>query len=142
MDLEVQSIEELVEGIAVPAGSKLYGVLPGDTVRVNATIEYRGPALSDTFYAAIGHHVVYFDEIWKGEAPVYFADSVGYVEYPLSADIEITEIGLFPWTPGWFDLYVKLKNRPGEGTPELSNVIEVLLKPDFRNFEIISYDKV
>ncbi len=60
----------------------------------------------------------------------------------MSADITITEIGLAPWTPGVFDLYVKLLENPGAGMPELSNVIEILLKPDFRNFAIASYEVV
>ena len=136
-------------GLAVPAGQKLYGVMPGDTVRVMAQVEYRGPDLDDDFYAAIGSRVVAFDELWdSGPVPVHFDASVDWVTYGLAADIPITEVAKFPWTPGWFDLYVKLLAHseiwhvPNVGKPELSNVIEVLLAPDFRYFEITEYVKV
>lgn len=140
----MRSIQELLQGISVgvPAGQLLPTVMIGDTVRVHASIDYRGSALSDTFYAAIGNRFVYFDEIWFGTSPVSFAESVDWRSYPMSADITITEIGLAPWTPGVFDLYVKLLKNPGAGMPELSNVIEILLKPDFRNFAIASYEVV
>lgn len=138
-------VEVVREGmvIAVPAGELLYGVVPGDTVRVSAAIDYRGPALDDNFYAAIGNQLVYFDEVWpSGLVPVHFDASVDLVSYLLTADIPITEIGIAPWTPGWFDLYVKINGHPGAGKPLLTNVIEVLLKPEFQNFGIVSYDVV
>jgi len=143
MGLEIQSIEELLGGIAVPAGQKLYGVIPGDTVRVTAIIAYRGPELGDHFYAAIGNRIIGFDEIWvSGLVPIHFDSSSDWETYTLTADIPITQVGIFPWTPGWFDLYVKINGHPEAGMPELSNVIEVLLEPDFQNFAIVSYDKV
>ncbi len=129
--------------ISVPAGQKLYGVMPGDTVRVSATIDYRGPAWDDYFYAAIGSKVVYFDEYWVRRVPVHFDSSVDWVTYQLTADILITEIANFPWTPGWFDLYVKLDVAEGKaGFPELSNVIEILLEAEFDKFAIVSYEVV
>lgn len=141
--------ELILRGIAVPAGQKLYGVLPGDTVKVSAIVDYHGPDLDDDFYAAIGSRVVAFDELWdSGPVPVHFDASVGWVTYDLIADIPITEVAKFPWTPGWFDLYVKLLGHseiwhiPNAGKPELSNVIEVLLAPDFRYFEITEYVKL
>lgn len=148
MDVINQS-EIVLRDLAVPAGQKLYGVMPGDTVMVSAIVDYRGPALDDDFYAAIGSRVVGFDELWdSGEVPVHFDSSVGWVTYDLTAAIPITEVAKFPWTPGWFDLYVKLLAHseiwhiPNAGMPELSNVIEVILKPEFQNFTIESYDKV
>ena len=141
----MRSLEQLLRGIsiAVPAGQKLYGVMPGDTVRVSASIDYRGPEWDDVFYAAIGSKVVFFDEYWVGTKPVHFDASADWVTYPLSADILITQIAKFPWTPGWFDLYVKLDEAQGKaGFPELSNVIEVLLAAEFQNFGIVSYEVV
>ncbi|GAJ11413.1 unnamed protein product [marine sediment metagenome] len=140
----MRSIPELLQGISVgvPAGQLLPSVMIGDTVRVHASIDYRGSALSDTFYAAIGNRFVYFDEIWYGTSSVKFVESADWRTYEMSADITITEIGLAPWTPGIFDLYVKLDGYPAAGKPELSNVIEILLKPDFRNFAIASYEVV
>lgn len=145
----INQAELILRGIAVLAGQKLYGVLPGDTVRVSASIDYRGPALDDDFYAAIGSRVVGFDELWdSGPVPIHFATSVDWITYELTADILITEVAKFPWTPGWFDLYVKLLAHsefwhvPNAGQPELSNVIEVLLAAEFQNFEITEYVKV
>lgn len=139
------SLEQLLQGIsiAVPAGQKLYGVMPGDTVRVSAAIDYRGPAWDDVFYAAIGSKFVVFDEYWVGTRPVHFNSSIDWVTYPLSADILITKIAKLPWTPGWMDLYVKLDIAQGKaGFPELSNVIEVLLAAEFQKFGIVSYEVV
>lgn len=142
-NLKINSIEQLLQGIGVAAlPGEILTVSVGDTVRVKATIDYRGPALSDTFYCAIGNRFVVFDEIWVGSVAVSFPQSYNFLPYELTVDIPITEIGLFPWTPGRFDLYVKLVNNPGAGMPELSNVIEVLLEPDFRNFAITSYEKL
>ena len=132
-----------LEGLGVPAGQKLYGVMPGVSVRVSASIDYRGPYWADYFYAAIGNRLVYFDEIWKGRVEVYFDASADWVTYPLTVDTPITPIGLAPWTPGWFDLYVKLDVAEGKaGMPELPNVIEVILEAEFLNFSIVSYDIV
>lgn len=145
MVLNINSVESLLQGVGVAAlpGEKLT-VAPGDIVRVRATIDYMGPRLDDMFYAAIGNRFVVFDEIWVpiAPSPVSFALSYDWVTYPLVVDIPITEIGLAPWTPGVFDLYVKLVNNPGAGMPELSNVIEVMLRPEFQNFAITGYEKV
>ncbi|MBA7690893.1 hypothetical protein ES703_99427 [subsurface metagenome] len=141
--ININSVEGLLQGIGVAAlpGERIT-VSIGDIVRVRAAIDYMGPRLDDTFYAAIGNRFIVFDEIWVGQTPVSFALSYDWVSYPLSVDIPITEIGLAPWTPGVFDLYVKLVNNPGAGMPELSNVIEVLLRAEFQNFAITGYEKV
>ena len=138
-----QQVEAILRGVSVgvlPGG--ILPVLPGDTIRVFAVIDYRGPALDDIFYAAIGHRVVGFDEIWTGEAPVHFDQSFDWVTYHLVALVPITEITVFPWTPGLFDLYVKLAGHPGAGMPVLSNVIEVLLEAEFQSFGIAGYEKI
>lgn len=143
MGLNINSIETLLQGIGVAAlpGERIT-VAPGDIVRVRASIDYMGPRLDDIFYAAIGNRFIVFDEIWVGESPVLFGLSYDWVTYLLRADIPITEIGVAPWTPGVFDLYVKLINNPGAGMPELSNVIEVLIRAQFQNFAITGYEKV
>lgn len=140
----VNQAEAIVRGISVAAlPGEILTAMPGDTVRVTAEIDYRGPALDDNFYAAIGNRVIGFDEIWtSGLVPIHFDQSFGWVTYTLVADVPITEVGLFPWTPGFFDLYVKLNGHPGAGMPELSNVIEVVLEAEFRAFTITRYDKV
>ena len=127
--------------IDVPAGQKLYAVMPGDKVRVKAQLQYRGAVWNDNFYAAIGSHVVVFDELWAGSIPVSFAQSTDWATYELTVDILITKVANFPWTPGWFDLYAKL-TKAGKLTPRLDNIIEVLLAPEFQNFTIVSYDRI
>jgi hypothetical protein len=134
-------VEAIMKGVGVSAGSKLYGVMPGDSVRVKATIQFRGPAYSDTFYAAIGNYAVAFDEIWVGSVAVNFQQSYDWVTYELTVDIPITKVANFPWTPGWFDIYAKL-TKAGVLTPRLDNMIEVLLAPEFQNFVLTDYSKV
>lgn len=139
----VQQAEAIIRGVGIAAlPGEILPAMPGDTVIVRAEIDYRGPALDDVFYAAIGNRFIVFDEIWKSETSVHFNQSFDWVRYPLVAQVPITEIGLFPWTPGYFDLYVKLVGHPGAGMPELANVIQVILEPDFQNFGIVSYDTV
>lgn len=154
--LQVVPIEKLLSGInvrlgalGVPAGQLLSGIMPGDTVRVIGTIQYRGPQYTDAFYAAIGVwrgitwpvDIGNFDEIWAASISVSFAASYDWVTYPLQVDIQITEVGLTPWTPGLFDLYSKLNNA-GIYTPRIDNKIEVILQSGYQSFSIVSYEKV
>ena len=133
----------------VSPGQKLYAVGVGDIVKVNASVKYKGPQLDDTFYAAIGIwrgvtwpiDIGYFDEIWHNESPVRFLASDDWDTYNLEVDIPITEVGLFPWTPGWFDLYAKIDGQ-GIYASRYHDVIEVLLKPQFQEFAVTSYDKI
>ncbi len=146
MNKVLNQAERILQGMefGVSAGSKLYGVMPGDKVRVTATIQYRGPAYSDTFYAAIGNWVVVFDEYWVGSIAVSFPQSTDWVTYTLTVDILITKVANYAWTPGWFDIYAKLV-KPGIGgllTPRLDNMIEIILAPEFQNFTIASYDRI
>ena len=147
LDLELLSTPELERlvgrfNVGVPAGQTLYGIAPGDKVRVTATINYKGPALSDSFYAAIGHRIIFFDEIWNNQAAFSWPKTSVLVTKTMVVDILITEIGVAPWTPGFFDLYCKIKGHLEAGLPEVSNKIEVLLESHFQNFSIVSYEKV
>lgn len=138
MALKINSIEQLMEGIGVAAlpGEKLT-VMIGDTVRVRATIDYRGPGLSDTFYGAIGNREFYgFDEVTHGSIPISLPSSIDWASFELAVDIPV------PNRDGLFDLYVKLIDHLEAGLPELSDVIEVIGIPEFRNFAIDSYEKV
>ncbi len=136
----------LSRAVPVLAPGKLYGIMPGDTVKVTATVDYRGPALDENFYTAMGNKsLVGFDEIWaSGSWPVHFGPDSTWKTYTMTANIAITQVGLFPWTPGWFDLYVKIGTGlvPRKMGPTLLDVIEVLLRSDFQNFNITSYEKV
>ncbi len=122
--------------IGVPAGDELT-VFKGDTVRVTATIDYRGPAQSVRLYAAIGNRGITFDEIWAGTAdPVALPESVDWVSHTLSVDVDV--IG---GPSGVFDLYVKILETGAPGMPELTNVIRVVGAAEFQSFAIAGYDK-
>jgi hypothetical protein len=138
---KVFTLEQLFQevGVGVAPGQKLQ-VAAGDTVRVTATIEYMGPALSDTFYAAIGTRgFAGFDEILKGQVAVNFAASLyAFTTYTLTVNIPITS-AISPGTN--YDLYVKLVNHTGAGMPEVDDVIDVVGAPTFQNFKITDYSK-
>lgn len=134
-------VEQLLQSLGVAAlpGEKLQ-VEVGDRVRVRATVDYKGPAISDTFYGAIGNRTWYgFDEIIAGSVPVSFYQSYDWTTYELVVDIPVTA-AISPGTD--YDLYVKLLDHPGAGMPEVDNVIDVLGVVEFRNFTIASYEKV
>ena len=127
-------------GVEVAPGQKLQ-VAAGDTVRVTATIEYKGPALSDTFRVAIGTRgFAGFDEILVGRVGVSLGPSLyAFTTYTLTVNIPITS-AISPGTN--YDLYVKLENNPGAGIPEVDDVIDVVGAPTFQNFKITDYSKV
>lgn len=136
--LKVNSIEALLQGIGVAAlpGEKLT-VMAGDTIRVRATIDYRGPNLYDTFYGAIGNREFYgFDEATYGSVPISLPGSIDWVTYELTVDIPV------PGRAGLFDLYTKIAGHLEAGLPEVSDVIEVVAVAEFQNFAINSYEKV
>ncbi|GAI70850.1 unnamed protein product, partial [marine sediment metagenome] len=59
--LRINTIESLLQGIAVPAGEKLT-VMVGDTVRVHLAVDYRGPAISGEIHVSYGSQNVLFNE--------------------------------------------------------------------------------
>lgn len=134
-------VEQLLQSLGVAAlpGEKLQ-VEVGDVVRVRATVDYKGPAISDTFYGAIGNRRwIVFDEIIHGSAPVSFYQSYDWTTYELVVDIPVTA-AISPGTD--YDLYVKLVGHLEAGLPEVDNVIDVLGVVEFRNLTIASYEKV
>ena len=141
MVLQINSIESLLQGIGIQAlpGEKLT-VMAGDTVRVRATIDYRGPAISDSFYGAIGKRgLISFDEIIYGSNPVSFPQSFDWVRYELTVDIPVTT-AISPGTN--YDLYVKLYQHEEAGYPEVDDVIDVMGIAEFQNFAITSYERL
>jgi len=124
-------------GVAAIPGEKLT-VFGGETVRVTAVVEYRGPAIQDRLYAAIGERGIVFDEIWANLGPlVNFAESSDWVSYTLTTDI-VTDTA-HPHAD--YDLMAKLAYRP-HIFQELYDCIDVVGVAEFRNFGITSYEKV
>jgi len=139
--LEVKSLETLMgeEGVAAVPGQKIQ-VMVGDKVRVRATLSYRGAALSDYFYGAIGMRgALYFDEILNAQVPISFPQCLNWTPFELTVDIPITS-AIAPKPD--YDLYVKIKGHLEAGLPEVDNCIDVIGAPEFQNFKIVSYEKV
>lgn len=113
-------------------------VVPGDTVRVYMTVDYRGPAMSGAVWTAIGVSGVWFDEMFTSRTPVSFGESYDFVPYEIICDVPIGD------RPGVYDMYAKIMEIPGPDifTPTYSDVIEVLSPAEFRGFDIERYEKV
>jgi len=92
---KVYTLERLLEEVEGPglevAPGQLLTVMPGDKVRVTATVDYMGGALSDVFYVAIGqrHPVTGFAEWWVAQVAISFAASTTWKTYALTADVQI-----------------------------------------------------
>ena len=136
--LEIQSIESLMSGVAAVPGQKLQ-LMIGDTLRIKATIQYRGAALNDYFYGAIGNkRLGVFDEIIYKQVAIQFALATTWVSYQLTVDIPLTS-AISSGTD--YDIYVKIKGHTEAGLPEVDNCIDILGAPEFQSFEITSYEK-
>ena len=110
--------------LEVPAGEELT-VSRGDTVRVTATIDHRGPATSVRLYAAIGDAdggiFGDWDEIWATTGPgVRLPESIDWTTHTLSVDVDV--IG---GKAGLWDVYVKILETGAPGMPEVIGVIRV-----------------
>ena len=135
------TIEQLIGeyGVAAVPGEKIQ-VKVGDKVRVTATLSYRGPALSDYFYGAIGNRgAVGFDEILYAQVAISFPQCTSWTAFSLTVDIPITS-AISVGTN--YDLYVKIKGHTEAGLPEVDNCIDVLAASEFKDFKIVSYEKV
>ena len=124
-------------GIAVSPGQKLE-VWRGDTVRMHVGFSYRGPAISVTLRCSIGQRGVgIFDEIANGRANLTLDQSLNYVPYTASADIDTSPIA--PDTN--YDIEAKIEEYP-ETLVSIDNVIDVLGAAEFQNFTITGYEKI
>jgi len=126
--------------IGVVAGEKIE-LTYGDTLRVNASFDYRGLAERVTLYGAIGEwHPFpegippFFDEILHDEASIDLPESLTFIPCEASVDIPITS-DISPDTD--YDLYVKIKEYPGVGMPRVENVIDIVGIPP--TFELIQH---
>ena len=140
MDLKINSIESLLQGISVPAGQKLE-VMVGDVVRVHMGVDYRGPAISGKVHVTYGRQDTWFNEDGnkQSDVNVSFDQSMDWVPYEIICDVPIGGS-----TGANYDLYAKIMGVPGPDifSPTLFNVLDVLGEAEFQNFEITSYEKV
>ena len=140
MGLKINTLERLLQGLAVPAGEKLT-VMVGDTVRVHLAVDYRGPAIDGEIHVSYGSQNAWFNEDGnkQNDIPVSFDQSMDWEPYEFACDIYI---GGSPGTN--YDLYAKIMGVPGPDifTPTLLNVLDVLGVAAFQNFGITSYEKV
>ena len=140
MGLRINTIESLLQGIAVPAGQKLT-VMVGDTVRVHLAGEYRGPTIDGDIHVSYGIQDTWFNEdgYKQADLPIHFYQSADWEPFTITVNVPIDG------SPGTnFDLYAKIMGVPGPDifSPTLLNVLDVLGAVEFRNFEITSYEKV
>ncbi|MBA7654705.1 hypothetical protein ES703_62588 [subsurface metagenome] len=138
--LRINGVESLLQGIAVPAGQKLT-VMVGDTVRVHLGVDYRGPAINGEIHVSYGIQNAWFNEDGnkQNDIPVSFDQSMDWVPYEIACDVYIGG------SPGEnYDLYAKIMGVPGPDilSPSLLNVLDVLGAAEFRDFSIVSYEKV
>lgn len=142
--LKINSIESLLQGIGVAAlpGEKLT-VMVGDTVIVYVGVEYRGPAIDGAIWVSYGRQDTWFNEDGSKQTlipvAVHFDQSMDWVPYEIAC---VVPIGGTPGTD--YDLYAKIMGVPGPDifSPSLLNVLDVLGAAEFRNFEIVSYEKI
>jgi hypothetical protein len=123
------------------------GVLPGqpieftygDRLHLGVSFDYRGHQMNVTLYGAIGTRgFAGFDEIIAAENPIPLPDSLlnfvpvtGSLEIPITADIDPGEK---------YDLYVKIKEYPKAGMPQVDDVITITgIPPTFKLLEETIY---
>lgn len=140
MGFRINTIESLLQGIAVPAGEKLT-VMVGDTVRVHLAVDYRGPDIDGEIHVSYGSQNAWFNEDGhkQNDIPVRFDQSMDFLSYEFACDVYIGG------SPGEnYDLYAKIMGVPGPDifSPTLFNVLDVLGAAEFADFEITSYEKV
>jgi hypothetical protein len=132
--------------IGVVAGEKVE-LTYGDTLCVNVSFDYRGLARTVTLYGAIGNWRRFpeykppgvwfppgFDEILHGEVSIDLPESIEFSPCKANVDIPITS-DISPGTD--YDLYVKIKEYPEAGMPEVDNVITITGIPP--TFELIQH---
>ncbi len=139
LSLYEQQVQSILGGLGVAPSGKLT-VVSGQKIRLTATLQYRGPALSDTFYAALGSRgATGFNEWRVGQKTVTFAQSADWVTYTLQVDIDTTGVA----NNVNCDLYCKLVSHSGAGMPEVDDVIDIIgAAPEFQNFKITDYSAV
>ncbi|MBA7682585.1 hypothetical protein ES703_90937 [subsurface metagenome] len=124
-----------VAAIGVVAGERVE-LTYGDNLRVNVSFDYRGLAGNATLYVAIGNAGwAGFDEILHNEVSIGLPESLmEFISCERSVDIPITA-DISPGTG--YDLYVKIKEYPEAGAPEVDGVIDIVGIPP--TYELIQH---
>ncbi|MBA7681438.1 hypothetical protein ES703_89776 [subsurface metagenome] len=141
MNLRSSTIKGVIGevGVAAAPGEKLT-IMQGDIVRINVAFDYRGLAVDGTLYCAIGKvwPLGIFDEIAVGSKAIHLNESFDFVPYTAYVDIDSS-----PCSPqANYDISAKISEYIDQAYVEILNVIDVVGAPEFRDFEIISYDKL
>lgn len=110
-----------------PAGEKVI-LTPGvDTLSVNISVSYRGPAQTLTLYGAIGDRSNGFDERLFGRSPLNCPESAAFT--PIQSSVAIPIPANTPAVTD-FDVYVKIEERP-DVTDFVDDVIDITAAPSF-----------
>jgi hypothetical protein len=126
----------MINGLSVvsPYGWRVFAVgekvvlSPGDTLVINVSVSYKGPAQTLTLYGAIGNRgATWFDEMLFGRNPLNCPESAAFTLLESSVAIPIPAN-----TPAVtdYDVYVKLEERP-DVKDFVDNVIDVTAAPGF-----------
>jgi len=103
---------------------------PGDTVRVNVAVPYKGPEQTFILYGSIGQRGAFgFDEILVARTALYCPKSAEtFITVTGNVDIEIIGSGWFGAggisAGNDYDLYVKIEEQP-EIMAEIDDVIDI-----------------
>ena len=116
-------------GWLVPLEEKVV-LAPGDVLRVNVAVPYRGPERTFTLYGSIGQRgLLGFDEILVSWADMPCPDSPEeYITVTGEVDIEVVASGWYGIggiSAGTdYDLYVKIEEQP-DVSAEINDIIDI-----------------
>jgi hypothetical protein len=121
----------------VPSGQKVE-LTYGQSLRVNTSFDYRGPAGKASLYGAIGSKGVWFTEKLSGETEISLPSSLTqFTPCSRSVDIGVTP-DIAPGTD--YDIYCKIREYPEAGLPEVDDVIDITgIPPTFELLEETIY---
>jgi hypothetical protein len=95
----------------------------GNKVRINLTVQHRGPAIDGAIWTAIGRQGIGFAEDFTSRTPVHFNDDQNFTTYGFSMDVVIdNRVGTD------YDMRAKIMEVPGDDiyTPVYHDVFDVV----------------
>ena len=141
--MDITSVEVIRHpGIAIQVGvapGEKVELTYGDTLKVTTSFDYRGSAGKATLYGAIGSRGwTGFDEILHDEVSIALPESQAdftpcqrSVSIPITSDIKAGSD---------YDLYVKIKEYPDAGAPEVRDCIDIVgVRPEFELVRHVIY---